>query len=609
MIEYEQHLKLVEESGLFDEEWYLSEYADVQMTGLHPIKHYLKYGAALGRNPNNKFDLRRYVEKTNELLGNVNPFVHFLLTQKGKNELSLMRLKHNETASLNGSSPNLSARLEYVDILGFSGWFVPPKGSMLSAWSIRLDIDGRYETTAMIDRERPDVTKAYSRRGAGFFIAIPEAYLDGKKHTAKLLAEGPSQRCVIACREFLLTSSWRTIGHAYAESNTPPLVLFCSHNLKIQGAQSSLLELVIGLQSKRTVRAVVYSPSDGPMRTSYEKAGIHVIVQPAPKDSNTSESIWESDMANLASCIQSLSPKLVVANTLQSYMPAIAAIRLKIPCLFIPRESEPPESYFDYLPIFIRKHANEVIEKADAVVFVAEATRDLWGSKNSRAHFKVINNGLRYESLETPLAGCTREEARIEVGLKENEVAILSIGTVSPRKGQLDLIEALPGLASQVDVPFRVTLVGMNQNEYASLVESQVKLLPDFIRKRVALLPETESNGSPLVPLLYTASDIFVLNSRYESYPRVVLEALYFGLPIVTTPCFGVNEQLNDSGAAVFYKPGDCKTLADSISHLVNNKGIRQKMAIAARQRLQQLPTYEQMLNMYADTVRSLSKI
>ena len=55
----------------------------------------------------------------------------------------------------------------------------------------------------------------------------------------------------------------------------------------------------------------------------------------------------------------------------------------------------------------------------------------------------------------------------------------------------------------------------------------------------MAILPETAEPGR-----FYQAADVFVCTSRVESFPRVTLEAMAHGLPIVTTPVFGIREQV-----------------------------------------------------------------
>src|SRR5947209_563058 len=55
-------LRLIEQSGLFNREWYLRQYPDVAELKIDPIRHYLRYGAAEGRDPNPDFSTRGYLD-------------------------------------------------------------------------------------------------------------------------------------------------------------------------------------------------------------------------------------------------------------------------------------------------------------------------------------------------------------------------------------------------------------------------------------------------------------------------------------------------------------------------------------------------------------------
>ena len=57
-----KEIKLLKNSGVFDEAWYLAEYEDVAKSGMDPIEHYLCHGAAEGRCPSPTFDTQFYLE-------------------------------------------------------------------------------------------------------------------------------------------------------------------------------------------------------------------------------------------------------------------------------------------------------------------------------------------------------------------------------------------------------------------------------------------------------------------------------------------------------------------------------------------------------------------
>jgi GT2 family glycosyltransferase len=74
-----QDSDLIERSGLFDREWYLKQYPDVAELKMDPITHYLRYGAAEGRDPNPDFSTWGYMETYADVAAHgLNPFIHYV---------------------------------------------------------------------------------------------------------------------------------------------------------------------------------------------------------------------------------------------------------------------------------------------------------------------------------------------------------------------------------------------------------------------------------------------------------------------------------------------------------------------------------------------------
>lgn len=72
-------VRLIRTSGLFKDEWYLSEYPDVAGLGMDPLEHYLRVGAKLLRNPGPGFNTRHYVTMNPDVAAaGVNPLVHYI---------------------------------------------------------------------------------------------------------------------------------------------------------------------------------------------------------------------------------------------------------------------------------------------------------------------------------------------------------------------------------------------------------------------------------------------------------------------------------------------------------------------------------------------------
>jgi GT2 family glycosyltransferase len=84
-IQYLKFRKRIQESGLFDESYYVDNNHDVSETRFHPLKHYLRYGGFEGRNPGPKFNSLFYLTQYPDVkYSGLNPLIHYL--QYGKKE-------------------------------------------------------------------------------------------------------------------------------------------------------------------------------------------------------------------------------------------------------------------------------------------------------------------------------------------------------------------------------------------------------------------------------------------------------------------------------------------------------------------------------------------
>lgn len=403
----------------------------------------------------------------------------------------------------------------------------------------------------------------------------------------------------------------------YKKTTSEKVVLFCSHDLRSQGAQNSLFELAIGLRRLYNIHPIVYSSSNGPLEDKYKTYGIKVIIDNSFKTDINDESYWERHIRDFGLKLKRLNCDLVIANTLQTFYMVHVADSVKLPTIFIPRESEQPETYFNYLPELIRRKAYNTIQKASQIVFVANATKKQWNFLNKWRFlnncntFKVIHNSLN-TSLLNQDSIYSREEIRKNYNVKEDDIVLLSLGTVAPRKGQLDFVKSLPEIFNKSVKPIKAFIVGISPfkgeetEAYNLAIYELIESFPIHIRKNIVLIPETDTQSFTKPYDFYTIADIFVFTSRIESFPRVILEALYFGLPIVTTPCFGVVEQCIENYNSYYYDKEDIKSLSSNILKLINNDNLRKKFAEASKKLFQHLQTYDQMIQNYYYIIEDL---
>jgi UDP-glucose:(heptosyl)LPS alpha-1,3-glucosyltransferase len=130
----------------------------------------------------------------------------------------------------------------------------------------------------------------------------------------------------------------------------------------------------------------------------------------------------------------------------------------------------------------------------------------------------VVYNGLPDIHLRTLQ---NRPEMRRQWGLEEKEIALLFAGSGWERKGLKYAIEAVQSISNE---NIRLLVAGTGQ-----------KLGPGS--KKVRFLgPVTD------MPSLYLAADTFVLPTVYDPFSNACLEALSYGLPVITTVTNGFAE-------------------------------------------------------------------
>lgn len=284
----------------------------------------------------------------------------------------------------------------------------------------------------------------------------------------------------------------------------------------------------------------------------------------------------------------------------------------KISSLFIPRESENPKEYFNYLNETIREKAYNSFNEASKVIFVANETKNLWSGLYPNNSFKVIHNSLNTSILNEDSI-YSRFEIRQSYGISEDEIVLLSLGTVTERKGQIDFIKSLPLVYQKTNKKIRTIVVGINfkslqdEKSYSCELYKLIEDMPDKIKESLILVPETDSQLFTKAYDFFSISDIFIFTSRIESFPRVILEAMYFNLPIITTPCFGVKEQCVEGYNSLYYNYFDYSDLSEKILNIVNDDILRKIYSENSKILFQNLQTYEQMITNYYVEILNLN--
>ncbi|MDE5111268.1 MAG: glycosyltransferase family 4 protein, partial [Trichodesmium sp. St7_bin2_1] len=335
-------------------------------------------------------------------------------------------------------------------------------------------------------------------------------------------------------------------------------MLMCSNSLELTGAPLHQLEIALKLAKDGIVEPIIFSVNDGELREIYQQQNIQVIVKDNPLEHIYKRDVYDSALTTFAQEIKSLNIDVMYINTLENFFMVDVAQMLNIPSVWNVHESQPWQTYFNRFGTEIAVRALECFRYPYRIIFVSDATRNKYLPLNSHHNFTVIHNGLDLDLLKKASAKWSRQEARLALGVKKDEIVILLLGTVCERKGQHDLIRALSFMPEEERQKIKCFLVGDRPNLYSLKLHELVKNLPEEVQQRVEIVGETSETAK-----YYQAADIFVCTSRIESFPRVILEAMAYSLPIVTTPVFGIVEQVKPNINGLFYTCDNPEELAN----------------------------------------------
>jgi glycosyltransferase involved in cell wall biosynthesis len=234
--------------------------------------------------------------------------------------------------------------------------------------------------------------------------------------------------------------------------------------------------------------------------------------------------------------------------------------------------------------------------RAQAVVAVSADVRrslleDLHLDAAMARRFVVVPNGVVLPPL---LPVESRMELRSRYGVPREVPLILGAGRLTEQKDFATLVEAAAFLRKQRP-DFRILVAG--EGELRTSLQDRIAELALGDRMR---LP---GNVTGLGDLMQ-AADVFVLPSRWEGLPLVLLEALAAGLPVVATRIRGVTEVIQDGVQGRLVPPGDGAALAAVLEELLEDSRVRANLSQAGRRLVRDAYSFDRVAERLGDIYR-----
>lgn len=90
----------IKKSNLFDEKYYIANYAEVKQMNIDPIYHYLIIGCLKDYNPSKKFNTRKYIKKNNIDVNKINPLIYHFENSSQNNKNLKSKLNDHDSLKL-----------------------------------------------------------------------------------------------------------------------------------------------------------------------------------------------------------------------------------------------------------------------------------------------------------------------------------------------------------------------------------------------------------------------------------------------------------------------------------------------------------------------------
>ncbi len=146
---------------------------------------------------------------------------------------------------------------------------------------------------------------------------------------------------------------------------------------------------------------------------------------------------------------------------------------------------------------------------------------------------------------------------------KFKDLKIISIGRLTDQKDHFTLIKAMY-LIKKDNIKFKLCLIGQGSN-YNKIQNLIIKYKLRNLVKLVGFKKKAYE--------YINSADLFVLTSKYEGLPNVLLEAQYLGIPIISSDCpTGPKEILINGKAGTLYKTGNYHDLSNKIKFFIKDK-------------------------------------
>jgi len=198
---------------------------------------------------------------------------------------------------------------------------------------------------------------------------------------------------------------------------------------------------------------------------------------------------------------------------------------------------------------------------ADAVIAVSRAAADaLDASGVARVPIDIVPGGVEPRRTTKPAS----RAVLASLGVVADAPLVVAVGALVPQKDPLTFVRAVDALRRALP---RVQALWLGDGELRRDVEREIAALG---LEHTIHLAGFRDDVDPLM----CAGSAFVLSSRFEGLPLVIMDAFALGVPVVATAGSGVPELVADGVTGLLSPVGDAGALAESMRRVLTDSSL-----------------------------------
>jgi D-inositol-3-phosphate glycosyltransferase len=233
------------------------------------------------------------------------------------------------------------------------------------------------------------------------------------------------------------------------------------------------------------------------------------------------------------------------------------------------------------------KGEQKVMDVADKII---AATPD--ELKQLTTHYQVDQQKI---TIIPPGVDCShfypipKDEAKAFIGIPPDSRMILFVGRIEPLKGVETLLRAISIMREECNLkecPYHVVIIGGDSNDQIADPDSELFRLKSLchdlgLDETVIFLGKRDQNT---LPYYYSAAEMLVMPSYYESFGMVALESMACGTPVVASNIGGLAYLVQDGVTGFTVSDRNDKALARRVSQLLFDQELQAKIGKQAAQ-------------------------